>query len=125
MHEEVLAVTNPEQLQRQAVQYTEQAQAATTNLVQALSENWASAVRTATGVGSSGPSSPPPAEIIDRSFDFTIEMIEQQRAFAHHLLEAGVPVAQAMEQATDSVTDKARQRTGTASGATTSGGKTS
>ena len=44
-------------------------------------------------------------------------MIETQRAFAHQLLEAGVPVARAMEQATDSVTEKAQQGTAKGSGA--------
>lgn len=117
-------MTDPEQLQRQALQYAEQGQAATANLVNALSENWANAVRTASGVGSSGASSPPtPAEVIDRSFDFTMQMIETQRAFAHQLLEAGVPIAQAMEQATDSVAEKAQR--GTAKGPGAASGKTS
>ena len=39
-------------------------------------------------------------------------MIEQQRAFAHHLLEARVPLAQAVEQATDSVAERARETGG-------------
>ena len=117
-------MTDPEQMQRQALQYTEQAQAATANLVNALSENWANVMRTASGVGSGATSSQPtPAEVVDRSFDFTIQMIETQRAFAHQLLEAGVPVARAMEQATDSVTEKAQQ--GTAKGSGSAAGKTS
>lgn len=117
-------MTDPEQLQRQALQYAEQGQAATANLLNALSENWANAVRSAGGVGSGGASSSPtPAEVIDRSFDFTIQMIEAQRAFAHQLLEAGVPVARAMEQATDSVSEKAQQ--GTAKGSGAASGKSS
>lgn len=115
LHEEVLAMTDPEQLQREALRYTEQGQAATANLMNALSENWAAVMRAAGGVGSGAASSTPtPAELIDRSFDFTIRMIETQRAFAHQLLEAGVPFAQAMEQATDPVTEKTQQ--GTAQG---------
>lgn len=110
-------MTDPERLQRQALEYAEQGQAATANLLNALSENWANAVRSAGGVGSGGASSPSPAEVIDRTFDFTIRMIETQRAFAHQLLEAGVPVARAMEQATDSVTEKAQQGTAKGSGA--------
>ncbi|PVZ09126.1 hypothetical protein C8D89_107290 [Actinomycetospora cinnamomea] len=106
-------MTDPEQpLQREALRYTEQGQAATANLMNALSENWSAVMRAAGGVGSSAATSPPsPAELIDRSFDFTIRMIETQRAFAHQLLEAGMPVAQAMEQATDSVTDKTQHGT--------------
>jgi hypothetical protein len=116
-HEEVLPVTDPNQLQQQALQYAQQGQAATANLVQTLSENWANAVRTATGVGSGNTSPQAPAEVIDRSFDFTIQMLEQQRAFAHQLLEAGVPAVRAMEQATDSVTEKAQQGSPKSSGA--------
>jgi hypothetical protein len=110
-------MTDPQQLQKQALRMAEQGQAATANLVHTLAETWANAVRTATGVGSGTSSQPTPAEVIDRSFDFTIQMLETQRAFAHQLLEAGTPAVRAMEQATDSVTEKAQQGTAKGSGA--------
>lgn len=110
-------MTDPDKLQQQALQYTEQAQAATAHLVRTLSENWANAVRTASGVGSTETSSPPsPTEVIDRSFDFTAQMIEAQRSFAHQLIEAGLPVAEAMQQATGSTAETAKQESAKESG---------
>lgn len=123
VHEEV-AVNDPEQLQKLALQYTEQGQDATANLVRTLSENWANAVRTAWGAGSAETSSQPsPAEVIDRTFDFNMQMIEAQRRFAHQLVEAGRPVAEAMQQATDATAETAQQETAKGSGA--SSGSTS
>ena len=110
-------MTSPDRLQKQALDYTEQGQTATASFVRTLGDNWASAIRMITGAGSGGGSSQPtPAELIDRSFDFSLQMLEAQRAFAHQLLEAGAPVARAIEQATDSVAERARE-TGGATGA--------
>src|SRR3954451_10795375 len=110
-------MTDPQQLQKQALRMAEQGQAATANLVHTLAETGARGGRPAAGVGPGPSSQPTPAEVIDRSFDFTIQMLETQRAFAHQMLEAGTPSFRAMEQTTASVTEKSQQGTAKGSGA--------
>lgn len=92
-------MTNSEQIQNQALGYMQQVQAATLEFVNTLSESWTSVLGQAGGVGANIDA--PPAEIIDRTFDFSARMLEAQRALARSLIEASAPAVRATEQVAD------------------------
>jgi hypothetical protein len=109
-----MTTPSADQVQHQALDYMKQGQEALTQVISTLSENWASALRGTATAGGSLPGmpegAPKPAEAIDRAFDFTIQMLEAQRRFAHQLLDAASPAIRATEAAVDSAADRARTR---------------
>lgn len=82
-------MTNSEQIQVQTLGYIKQVQDATLKLVNTIYENWTSVLRQAGGVGANIDAQP--AEIIDRTFGFSAQMLEAQRAFTCSLIQASAP----------------------------------
>ena len=112
-----MTTPSPEQMQTQALEYVKQGQEALSAMVSTISENLASAMRSTAGVGGAGGAGagpaglmPKPTEAVDQAFDFGIQMLEAQRAFAHSLLDAAAPALRAAESAVDSTIDRGRTR---------------
>ena len=66
-------MTNSDQIQNQTLGYMKQVQDATLKFVNTLSENWTNVLRQTGGVGANIDAQP--AEIIDRTFDFSAQML--------------------------------------------------
>ena len=101
----------PEKMQAQALEYVKQGQEALATMTTTISETLSSMVRSVGGQtpGAAG-AMPRPADAIDQAFDFSIQVLEMQRAFAHSLLDAAAPAVRAAESAVDPAADRARTR---------------
>lgn len=95
-------MTSEDQIQNQTIDYVKQSQDVALKVVTSISEIWAHALRAV--VPGTSDVLPAPDEFIDKSFDFGIQVLDMQRAFAHNLVRAAVPAVRAAEQVAERAT---------------------
>jgi len=97
-------MTSTDEMQDQAIDFVKHGQDVTLRFVASISEAWAHALRAA--VPGRSDALPAPDELIDKSFDFGVQVLDLQRAFAHRLVRAAAPAVKATEHATEHATER-------------------
>lgn len=84
-------MTTPQQMQGHVPDYMKQGQQAAIQVATTMTKTWGGGLGAAGTGGAPGGLLPGPAEFVDQVFDFWVQLLEAQRAFAHSWLDAVAP----------------------------------